>query len=210
MNVETWTNSIVYSTGRVAKICKVAPRTVSKWFDSGLLKGYRIPGSEDRRIPHDNLLKFLIAHNFPPSVIHEIQVSSKYHVLVVGAATYVDVVWSEYLQDLPIHKQSIDNWYDAGRYVVSAPLVDCVIVDLAFGRAEAVANVGRMKKDLRFYQTRMIAVAAEDEVDFTDLLNGTFHEAFPAPLDVRGLAARITELAAERSAIRTQPHKEKV
>ena len=41
----------VFTTGQVAKICKVAPRTVSKWFDSGRLRGYRIPGSQDRRIP---------------------------------------------------------------------------------------------------------------------------------------------------------------
>ena len=43
----------VFTTGQVAKICKVAPRTVSKWFDSGRLKGYRIPGSQDRRIPRE-------------------------------------------------------------------------------------------------------------------------------------------------------------
>ena len=48
-----------YTTGQVAKICKVAPRTVSKWFDSGRLQGYRIPGSQDRRIPRINLLRFL-------------------------------------------------------------------------------------------------------------------------------------------------------
>ena len=41
----------VLTTGEVAKICNVAPRTVSKWFDSGALTGYRIPGSKDRRIP---------------------------------------------------------------------------------------------------------------------------------------------------------------
>ena len=33
----------VLTTGEVAKICNVASRTVSKWFDSGQLKGYRIP-----------------------------------------------------------------------------------------------------------------------------------------------------------------------
>src|SRR4051812_28109101 len=38
----------VLTTGEVAKICNVAPRTVSKWFDSGALHGYRIPGSKDR------------------------------------------------------------------------------------------------------------------------------------------------------------------
>ena len=40
----------VLTTGEVARICRVAPRTVSKWFDTGKLRGYRIPGSRDRRI----------------------------------------------------------------------------------------------------------------------------------------------------------------
>ncbi len=48
----------VLTTGEVAKICNVASRTVSKWFDSGQLRGYRIPGSKDRRIPVANLVKF--------------------------------------------------------------------------------------------------------------------------------------------------------
>lgn len=52
----------VLTTGQVAKICRVAPRTVSKWFDSGRLKGYRIPGSQDRRIPYEYLEKFLKEH----------------------------------------------------------------------------------------------------------------------------------------------------
>ena len=55
----------VYTTGQVAKICKVAPLTVGKWFDSGRLKGYRIPGSRKRRIPHAYLVKFLKAHGMP-------------------------------------------------------------------------------------------------------------------------------------------------
>ena len=55
----------VLTTGEVAKICNVAPRTVSKWFDSGALKGYRIPGSRDRRIPTAELVKFMRAHGIP-------------------------------------------------------------------------------------------------------------------------------------------------
>ena len=55
----------VLTTGDVAKICNVAPRTVSKWFDSGQLKGYRIPGSKDRRIPMNELVRFMKAHNMP-------------------------------------------------------------------------------------------------------------------------------------------------
>lgn len=55
----------VLTTGEVAKICNVAPRTVSKWFDSGQLRGYRIPGSKDRRIPLAQLVRFMKAHGIP-------------------------------------------------------------------------------------------------------------------------------------------------
>ncbi|HNS19345.1 MAG TPA: helix-turn-helix domain-containing protein [Sedimentisphaerales bacterium] len=55
----------VLTTGDVARICNVAPRTVSKWFDSGQLKGYRIPGSKDRRIPLSELVRFMKANNMP-------------------------------------------------------------------------------------------------------------------------------------------------
>ncbi len=55
----------VLTTGEVAKICNVAPRTVSKWFDSGKLRGYRIPGSKDRRIPMQQLVRFMRAHGIP-------------------------------------------------------------------------------------------------------------------------------------------------
>ncbi len=55
----------VLTTGDVARICNVAPRTVSKWFDTGKLRGYRIPGSRDRRIPVGQLLRFMRAHGMP-------------------------------------------------------------------------------------------------------------------------------------------------
>jgi excisionase family DNA binding protein len=55
----------VLTTGEVAKICNVASRTVSTWFDSGQLQGYRIPGSKDRRIPVSTLVQFMKKHNIP-------------------------------------------------------------------------------------------------------------------------------------------------
>jgi len=59
------TNKTVLTTGEVAKICNVAPRTVSKWFDAGHLRGYRIPGSKDRRIPLEHLVRFMRVHGIP-------------------------------------------------------------------------------------------------------------------------------------------------
>ncbi len=57
------------TTGDEAKICNVAPRTVSKWFDNGQLKGYRIPGSKDRRIPVSELIRFMKIHNMPTTAL---------------------------------------------------------------------------------------------------------------------------------------------
>lgn len=56
---------VVFTTGQIATLCGVAPRTVAKWFDSGRLKGYRIPGSQDRRVPRESLVAFLTANGMP-------------------------------------------------------------------------------------------------------------------------------------------------
>ena len=55
----------VLTTGDVAKICNVAPRTVSIWFDKGLLNSYCIPASRFRRIPIPELARFMTEHNIP-------------------------------------------------------------------------------------------------------------------------------------------------
>lgn len=55
----------VFTTGQIAEICAVSPRTASKWFDQGQLAGYRIPGSKDRRVPREHLLRFLKDNGMP-------------------------------------------------------------------------------------------------------------------------------------------------
>jgi excisionase family DNA binding protein len=55
----------ILTTGEVAKLVRVSPRTVSKWCDGGLLGHYRIPGGLDRRIPRESLLDFLHKNGMP-------------------------------------------------------------------------------------------------------------------------------------------------
>jgi len=71
----------VLTTGQVAQICHVAPRTVTKWFDSGQLKGYRIPGSKDRRIPTSELIRFMKAHDIPTDALEE----GKMRILIIDS-----------------------------------------------------------------------------------------------------------------------------
>ena len=53
------------TTGQVARACGVASRTAAKWIDSGLLKGFKIPGSRDRRVAEADLLEFKKVHGIP-------------------------------------------------------------------------------------------------------------------------------------------------
>ncbi|MGL6095359.1 MAG: helix-turn-helix domain-containing protein [Fimbriiglobus sp.] len=61
---------VVYTTGVVAKMLRVAPRTVNKWFDIGLLPGYRLPGMKDRRIRRADLVRFMKTHDMETSDVY--------------------------------------------------------------------------------------------------------------------------------------------
>jgi hypothetical protein len=63
------------TTGQVARMCNVAPRTVSLWCDSGKLRGFRLPGKGghglgDRRFYPDDVAAFMRAHGMrvPPEL----------------------------------------------------------------------------------------------------------------------------------------------
>lgn len=55
----------VFTSGEAARICGVSADTVSRWFDSGLLKGYRLGRGGDRRIPYEDLRRFMLERNIP-------------------------------------------------------------------------------------------------------------------------------------------------
>ena len=57
----------VFTTGEAAEICKVSQQTIIRCFDSGRLKGFRVPGSRFRRIPRDALMLFMKENGIPPA-----------------------------------------------------------------------------------------------------------------------------------------------
>ena len=83
----------VYTTGQIARICRVSPKTVKKWFDNGDIEGYRIPHSGDRRVTHEALLRFMKAHSFPTDLIdidrtRVLVVDDEYRVLNLVSQTF--------------------------------------------------------------------------------------------------------------------------
>lgn len=101
----------VLTTGQVAQICNVAPRTVTKWFDSGQLKGYRIPGSKDRRIPTSELVRFMKAHDIPTD---ELEIGQM-RILIIDTDWEYSEKMAEFFQtrkNYQVHTAS--NSFDAG------------------------------------------------------------------------------------------------
>lgn len=82
---------MVYTTGQIAKMCSVAPRTVTKWIDKGVLKGYRLPLSKDRRVSHEDLYAFMRSNG-----LEHLMPKMKHPMLVIGEViNRLDVVTRE-------------------------------------------------------------------------------------------------------------------
>lgn len=125
----------VYTTGQVAKVCKVAPRTVSNWFERGRLQGYRIPGSLDRRIPRHHLLRFLMDHQMGIGALEEI--GDAYRVLYVGNDRF-------FAEELCHHGKftvtDLPDTRDVEQAVLQA-LPMCIAIDWSLPDAEKVVHL---------------------------------------------------------------------
>lgn len=72
-----------YTTGEIAEILGLNINTVIKWFDSGMLKGFRLPGSNERRVPFEALKDFMRTYNLPldllPLACEEVRAYKRIH-----------------------------------------------------------------------------------------------------------------------------------
>lgn len=148
----------VLTTGEVARVCNVAPRTVSKWFDSGQLKGYRIPGSKDRRIPLNNLIQFMRAHGIPLDGV----MSGKTRVLVVDDEKEITEALRKLLTEQAGYEvREAPSGFEAGveceRFKPHVMLLDLHLG--AEGDARHVAEMIRHNED--FAMTRIIAMSGK-------------------------------------------------
>jgi excisionase family DNA binding protein len=164
----------------VARICHVAPRTVSKWFDTGKLRGYRIPGSRDRRIPRTQLLAFMRAHGIPIDCLEE----TASRVLIVGAAAGLK-------QELEVryryHVHVAVNRFEAGMLAQQLrPHV--VVLEAAATDAECQAICRSIKQTEGLEMTRVVLACAGASAG---AVIEPFDDVLPLPYQASQLAAAV-------------------
>jgi len=179
----------VLTTGEVAKICNVAPRTVSKWFDSGSLKGYRIPGSRDRRIPAAELMKFMKAHGIPLEGMN----SGRTRVLIIdGERDVVDTLEKILTEQTSYDIRTSTSAFSAGMECEKfKPHV--LLLDLHLGSdvdARAFAENIRRNEHLQF--TKIVAMSSKLTDGQVQSLRSTGFDGFlRKPFQVRQVVEAI-------------------
>jgi excisionase family DNA binding protein len=179
----------VYTTGQVGRICRVATSTVNKWFDSGRLKGYRVPGSRHRRIPRENLIDFLKRHGVPLGNLAEDAIAK---VLIVSQ----DQVLVENLKRALSPKRWFrvavaGSGFETGIQAEELQ-PDCAVVDSSIGKAEALQICRKLRRSSATADAVLIALLPDDNGACFD--RSLVDEAFRKPFDVALLAERLRTL----------------
>jgi excisionase family DNA binding protein len=183
----------VLTTGDVAKICNVAPRTVSKWFDSGQLKGYRIPGSKDRRIPVNELIRFMKLNNMPVPALPV----GKMRVVIVdsnieSASKLAETLKTKSDYEVSIAKNNFETGTAVHRFEPHVLLVNLLSKDI--DAAEICRNI---RSDEEFQTIKLIALVNHlGGGEASALLQKGFDGYVSMPADISEVVRKIEEATA--------------
>src|SRR5215831_13212805 len=112
LQIGTYTTmKTVYTTGEAAKICKVSQQTIIRCFDSGQLRGFRVPGSRFRRIPREALYRFMKENSIPTDALE----SGRRRILIVDDdQAVVDLISEVLTGDARFEIRTVNNGFGAG------------------------------------------------------------------------------------------------
>lgn len=183
----------VLTTGQVAQICNVAPRTVTKWFDSGQLKGYRIPGSKDRRIPTIELIRFMKAHDIPTD---ELEIGQMRILIIDTDWEYSEKMAESFKEKKNYQVHTASNSFDAG-LLAHKIIPHIVMINLMSQNIDAsqVCKYIRSSPDLA--GAKVIAIAENlGENESSALLSKGFDAVLTHPDDFEQASAMVKEVSA--------------
>jgi len=181
----------VFTTGEAAEICKVSQQTIIRCFDSGRLKGFRVPGSRFRRIPRDALIAFMKDNNIPVDALD----SGKTKILVVDDDPEIVELFVDVLErDGRFEVKTASTGYDAG-IITQEFLPDLVILDYMLPDINGNVVCQTIRKNPNFEHIKIIIVSGvvnQDEIN--ELLRAGADEFVKKPFNIEKIIERVGQL----------------
>ena len=181
----------VFTTGEAADVCKVSQQTIIRCFDSGRLKGFRVPGSRFRRIPRDALIAFMKDNNIPVDALD----SGKTKILVVDDDPEIVELFVDVLErDGRFEVKTASTGYDAG-VITQEFLPDLVILDYMLPDINGNVVCQTIRKNPNFEHIKIIIVSGvvnQDEIN--ELLRAGADEFVKKPFNIEKLIERVGQL----------------
>lgn len=154
----------VFTTGEAAKICKVSQQTIIRCFDSGQLKGFRVPGSRFRRIPRDLLFKFMKENGIPTDALE----SGKRKALIVDDdEELVELIRDALEADGRFEVRAVNNGFDAGM-MVKEYHPDVIVLDVMLPDINGKEVCQRVRSDSALDDVKIVCISGMVEQDKVD------------------------------------------
>ena len=181
----------VYTTGEVADICNVSLQTVIRCFDSGKLKGFRVPGSKYRRIPHDSLLLFMRENHIPTAGLE----SGQRKVLVVDDDEAILEMLVDLLgRDRRFRVRVARGGYEAGM-VTQEFEPDVMVLDYKLPDIDGHRVCQTLRANSKFNHIKIIMISGvADPDEIAELRNAGADDFLRKPFQIDELISRILAL----------------
>lgn len=185
----------IFTTGEAATLCKVSQQTIIRCFDSGRLTGFRVPGSKFRRIPRDELLRFMRANNIPTDVLERADAAGRRKVLVVDDdATIVQLYVDTLATDPRFEVRTAGTGYDAGMLTESFR-PDLIILDYMLPDINGNLVCQRIRAREDFAHTRILCISGVvREAEIAGLRAAGADDFLSKPFDIALLMQRVRAL----------------
>lgn len=191
----------IFTTGEAAAVCKVSQQTIIRCFDAGRLTGFRVPGSKFRRIPREELIRFMKANNIPLDALE----GGKKRVLIVDDDPAIVDIYTELLSsDTRLELRTVSNGYDAGLQT-EAFKPHLMILDYLLPDINGNLVCKRVRENPTLADTKVLCVSGvvrQEEVD--SLMKAGANAFLRKPFTIDDLTKRIGELL-ELENIAAQP-----
>src|SRR6188474_1246200 len=181
----------VFTTGEAAKICKVSQQTIIRCFDSGQLRGFRVPGSRFRRIPRDILYRFMKENGIPTDALE----SGRRKALIVDDdEELVELIRDALEADGRFEIRIANNGFDAGM-MVKEYRPDIIVLDVMLPDINGKEVCHRVRADTSLEDVRILCISGLIEEDKVQELRLAGADNFlPKPFEGPELIDRMCSL----------------